>query len=44
MFIFPLHVRNTLIIGAENAGDLKVCCGILRVAGKRYVSGLEVLC
>ena len=27
-------VRNTLVIGDENAGDLIVCYGILRVEGK----------
>ena len=26
MSVFPLHVRNTPVIGHENAGDLNVCC------------------
>ena len=30
-----VDVRNTLVIDAGNAEDLNVCCGILRVAGKR---------
>ena len=42
--VFPLHVRNTLVIDAENVGDLNVCCGILRVARKLYVSGHDFLC
>ena len=31
-------VCNSLVIGTENAGYLNVCCGILRVAEKLYVS------
>ena len=39
-------VRNTLVSGAENAGDLNVCCGIFYVTenGKRYVSSDEFIC
>ena len=40
----PLLRTRVLVTGAENAGDLNVCCGVLIVMGKRYVWRHEFLC